>query len=736
MAWQRLQISITGQVQGVGFRPCVYRIAERLQLTGWVQNNPDGVLIEIQGACAHTFLPKLEASLPPLANIKAIKTKKIPAVEEERDFHIVESILGTSRSLISADTGVCQDCLHELFDKNSRYYRYPFLNCTNCGPRFTITRQLPYDRCHTSMDDFPLCAGCSEAYSHPANRRYHAQATACIDCGPQLSSTFDEMVQIIAAGKILALKGVGGYQLLGDARNEHAVSALRQRKKRAAKPFALMVLNVNSAERLVELSEYERVALTSQSRPIVLLKKKEDTLLPNIAPGLSQLGIMLPACALHYLLFNALVGYSNGTNWLNEWQSPILIATSANRRGNPLITCDDEARLELSDIADLVVSYNRQIVTRADDSVVRVMRDSSFYIRRGRGFTPESIRLPYEIPPTLALGAHLKNTFCITRGDEAFVSQPMGSLTNRASIDFFHESLDYWQAFLGVSLEQVACDLHPDFYTTRLAHELNLPVKAVQHHHAHIAAVAAEHHILQPAIGLALDGYGYGVDSTAWGGELLLLVNKSCERLSHFYQLPQPGGEKAAREPWRMGAAVLHCLGRKEEINQRFSDKCQASRVVQLLDSNWPTGVTSSCGRLFDAASALLGINTVSSYEGQAATLLESLVTYPNVLPHGFHFENNQFNMLPTLDYLLELDPIAGANIFHGTLIAGLTEWVVSWSKKTGIQVVLLSGGCFLNKVLTEGLSACLLQQGLTVYLPQRVPPNDAGLSLGQAWLS
>lgn len=726
MSIERLQILITGQVQGVGFRPHAYQIANLLGLTGWVQNNSSGVLIEIQGLSTPTFLLKLIESRPPLARIDDIQIKNIPLSNDENDFKIIPSKLGESRTMISPDTSICSVCLHELFDPQSRYYHYPFLNCTHCGPRLTITRNLPYDRDQTSMDVFPLCVACRNDYQNPDNRRYHAQPTACAQCGPRLSSNIEVIAQAIMDGKIVAVKGLGGYQLLCDARNELAIATLRQRKHRQTKPFALMVANINTATSIAKINHKEQQLLLSPARPIVLLHQLDLTLPKSIAPKLSHLGIMLPSTPLHYLLFNA----------LEKVQSSILVVTSANLGGEPLIIDDVAANEKLTSIADLIVSYNRKIVTRADDSVMRVMNHTPMFVRRARGFVPERIKLPYSIPSTLALGGHLKNTFCITRDDEAFVSQHIGSLTNKATIEFFHESLGYWRQVLDVNIERIACDLHPDFYTTQLAHEYNLPVMTVQHHYAHLASVACEHHILQPALGLALDGYGYGLDGSAWGGELFLFDNMRLQRLGSLLPLPAPGGDIATREPWRMAASVLQLLNLNHHIVERFASQSHASHLAHLLKINTPMPFTSSCGRLFDAASALLGINHISLYEGQAALQLESLVTELEVLPNGWYVEDKQFNLLPTLQHLLDVNPVMGANVFHGTLIAGLTVWLADTATNMSTDIIVLSGGCFLNKVLAEGLTQGLTQRGFKVYLPERLPPNDGGLSLGQAWIA
>lgn len=741
MATKRLRILITGQVQGVGFRPHVYRIAICLNLTGWVENNAAGVLIEVQGKQASIFLSRLLAELPPLAKINDVQEQEILLNQDENIFQIRESRAGEVRTIVSPDTSVCAACLQELFDSKSRYYRYPFLSCSHCGPRLTITHDLPYDRDQTSMAEFVLCVDCNNDYSDSANRRYYAQATACVNCGPQLSLSTAEIVRCILAGEIIAVKGLGGYQIICDARNENAVLKLRAKKQRQAKPFAIMVANIASVRNIAILDKQEENLLQSKERPIVLLRKK-NTLLPEaIAPGLSHLGVILPYTPLHYLLFNAFFGSPDGCDWLDESQETVLVVTSANLSGNPLIIDHAVVENELTEIVDKIVWYDRKIVTRVDDSLIRSINDKPFFIRRARGFVPTSIKLPHAIPATLAVGGHLKNTFCITRGDEAFVSQHIGSLNNKASIEFFHESLHYLLKFLHVKPERIAHDLHPDFYTTQFAHQFaenyEIPSFAIQHHHAHLAAVAAERHVQVPALGLALDGYGYGVDGQTWGGELFLLENTDFKRLGFFSPLPQVGGDSVAREPWRMAAGVLHTLERGSEIALRFAEQSQANLLAQILAKSLEIPLTSSCGRLFDAAAALLGINKISQYEGQAAMQLESLVTCPSVLPNGWQIMGEHYNMLPTLAYLSNLvEPVRGANLFHGTLIAGLSEWIFMWAEKLQTQVVLLSGGCFLNKILAEGLLKNLESCGLKPFLPYQLPPNDGGISLGQAWIA
>ncbi|HIC7357935.1 TPA: carbamoyltransferase HypF [Legionella pneumophila] len=735
MALERVQISIQGLVQGVGFRPCVYKLARQMELTGFVQNNASGVLIEIQGNYLSQFIPKLRGQLPPLAAIHNVEFISLPIVPNERAFEILDSQRGIASTVITPDVCICSECLGELFDPQSRYYRYPFLNCTHCGPRFTITRNLPYDRCQTSMNQFPLCQSCQSDYLNPDNRRYHAQPTACIHCGPQLAMSVDEMAQRIREGEIIALKGLGGYQLICDARNEETISKLRLRKNREAKPFALMVANVKSAEEIAEVSCKVRLVLESRERPIVLLRKKRAILPDGIAPGLNHLGIMLPSTPLHYLLFNSFIGNPDDCQWLDEYHPIVLVVTSANIGGEPLIIDDKKAEQGLISIADKIISYDREIITRADDSVVHMVNESPLLVRRARGYVPVPLKLPYEIPSTLALGGHLKNTFCITRGEDAFVSQHIGSLNNKATIEYFHESLNHLLKFLAVKPERIACDWHPDFYTSRLAQEFGLPCYGVQHHHAHLASVAAEYGIQEPALGLVLDGYGLGTNGEAWGGELLLLEKGIFKRVGHFFPIPQPGGEIAAREPWRMAAGILHALGRGDEILHRFKEQSQAPFLLPILEKKIHCPLTTSCGRLFDAVSALLGVESLSLFEGHAAMRLESMVTHPQVLNKGWVINDNVFDMRPTLQFIANTtDQQLGANLFHGTLITGLSEWVTGICREKGMRMILLSGGCFLNQILAEGLVNSLINSGIKPLLPRLLPPNDGGIALGQAW--
>lgn len=733
---KRVQLSIHGCVQGVGFRPHVYRIATALGLSGWVKNNGAGVLIEIQGHQTEQFVPRLLKNLPSLANIHAIHTAEKTLQSEETDFNIIRSEQNIIETYIPPDMAICHFCLQELFDQKNRFYRYPFINCIYCGPRLTITHQLPYDRHYTSMQNFKLCKDCAADYEDPNNRRYHAQPLACTKCGPQLSVSIQEIVIAILSGKIVAIKMLGGYQLICDAQNTFAVHQLRKRKQRPSKPLAIMMANLASITAKFECNTIEKEFISSMRRPIVLLRKKNASYLKNVAPDLSDAGVMLPYSALHYLLFHGLANYPESTDWLQKIQDSVLVVTSANLHDHPILIDDDLAAKELADIADIIVNYNRKIVTRVDDSVVKIIQNKPFFIRRARGYVPEPIQLSRALPPTLGLGAHLKNTFCIIRGDEAFLSQHIGDLKNVATIDFFHESLNYMLKFLGVKPEIIAHDMHPDFYTSKFAQQFNARITPVQHHHAHLAAVIAEHHLQTPALGLVLDGYGYGTDSTIWGGELFLVNGYDFQRLGCLKPVYQPGGDIAAKQPWRMAVGILYLLNHKEEIFRRFSDKTDAKLLLQMLEKKINSPLTSSCGRLFDAAAAILNVHQDAQYEGEAAMKLESLVSQPTELTNGWIIQDNKLNFLPTLEFLLQCKPQQGANIFHGTLIAGLAAWVYEWSQKLQITNIILGGGCFLNQILTEGLVTKLMELNLKPLLPNQVPINDAGISLGQAWLA
>jgi hydrogenase maturation protein HypF len=741
MLTRRIAIRVRGQVQGVGFRPHVFRLAQQLRISGWVGNDAEGVRIEAQGIQPERLLEALRKNLPPLAKINAIEAQEIAMQESERDFTIRRSVTGRLATMLPADTAVCSECLAELFDPDSRYYHYPFLNCTHCGPRYSVVQALPYDRANTALRDFVMCPACESEYHAPRDRRFHAQPTACPSCGPQLSHSAAEIMTRLRAGEIVAVKGLGGYQLICDAGNAAAVAKLRQRKQRDAKPFAVMALNVASLEGLVSMTSAEVPLLTSAERPIVLLAKDKTSastvlLTPEIAPGLDRLGVMLPGTPLHYLLMHAAAGQPAGTDWLQQALPVYLVITSANPGGEPLVIGNDEANKRLADIADTIVTYNRDIVTPVDDSVVQQLQSGPQIIRRARGYVPQAIALGRKVPSILAVGGHLKNTVCITRGDEAFVSQHIGSLDNPATVEFFETTIDRLRDFLQVDPAIVAHDLHPEFVSTRYAHDLGLPCVGVQHHHAHLAAVAAEHHIEEAVLGLCLDGYGMSEDGTAWGGELFLLQDATATRLAHLRPMLQPGGERAAREPWRMAVAILADLGEQAQIPMRFSAQAHAKQIGTLLEREMHCLPTTSCGRLFDAVSALLGVASHNHYEGEAAMRLQSLVSQPSVMRGGWLFTQDELDLRPLLHSLLSCDAVTGANRFHGTLAAALSEWVSHYAGQLGIRKVLLAGGCLQNPYLCNDLTNGLQSRTIEALLSQSVPVNDGGLSLGQAWVA
>ncbi len=768
-------LSVRGVVQGVGFRPHVWRLAEDLGLSGWVRNTAAGVEIRIEGEAAtvEDFTRRLACESPPLARIDAIDWQDQPLTAcRPGGFAILASGSGAAATMIGHDTAVCADCLAELFDPSDRRWRYPFINCTHCGPRYTITRALPYDRAQTSMAAFPLCPDCAREYQDPADRRFHAEPIACPACGPHLwleglssshptphaAADTDPIAQTLAllqAGAIVAIKGLGGFHLACDARNAAAVARLRRRKSREEKPFALMAANAASIAAWAEIGAAETALLTSPERPIVLLRKRRwaDAAFPGVAPGLAWLGVMLPYTPLHWLIFHEAAGRPTGTAWIQAAQDLVLVMTSANPGGEPLVIANDEARTRLAGIADALLLNDRDIVVRCDDSVVRLAPSPraphpvTAFIRRARGYTPHAIRLPVAGPPVLALGGHYKNTVCVTRGDEAYVSQHIGDLDSPAACAMLLEVTRHLTDILQVRPAALAHDLHPDFFSTRhaqtLAQSWGVPVIAVQHHHAHIAAIAAEHGIEGPLLGLALDGVGLGHDGKAWGGELLRVQGAACARLGHLQPLPLPGGDRAAREPWRVAAAVLHLLGRGDEIPRRFAGQPLAAAVQRLLADDTALPTTTSLGRCFDAAAGLLGVREVMAFEGQAAMLLEGMAETTGVdalpsLPDGWRLtDSGDLDLLPLLARLAdETDAARGAVLFHVTLAHALADWVGQAAACTGIDRVALAGGCLLNAILTRLLTDLLTRRGLHVFTAHQVPPNDGGLSLGQAWVA
>ncbi len=728
----RLRLRLSGAVQGVGFRPFAYGLAARFSLGGFVRNDSRGVTVEVEGERAKEFVAALQSELPPLARLDALEIE-ILTPRGERAFVIEKTHQGVARTRIPADAATCEKCVDDLFDPRSRFHLYPFVNCTHCGPRYTLTRRLPYDRAQTSMARFSMCADCARDYADPANRRFHAEPIACPNCGPRLSHDRQEIVTALREGKIVALKGIGGFHLLCDATNAETIARLRLRKNREAKPFAIMVANEASVSLFARPQADELAVLRGPAHPIVLIESLKN--LPEaVAPDMARLGVMLAYAPVHHLLFHAAGGARD------KAQDFVLVATSANPGGAPLVTGNEEAQQKLASIADLIVTHDRDIVVRADDSVMQIVDGAPTFLRRARGFVPEPIDLGEDGANVLACGGHLKATLTLTRGREAFVCQHVGDLSNAETFRFYRESAEHLLRLLDVRPEAYACDLHPDYLSTRFAEESGAPVLRFQHHAAHVAAVGAEHGAGDALFGAALDGHGLGQENGNaggnWGGEALRLDGRGgFLRAGHVAPLALPGGDRAAREPLRMGLAAFAALGRLDEAAGFFAAHREAAELARIFAAR-PAPMTTSLGRLFDAASALLGFARGQDFEGQAAMRLEALVKAPRALESGFLLRDGIVDFAPLLAHFIDQKPGAreGAELLHGTLIAGLGAWLAALARPG--ERIALGGGCMMNKVLAEGLAADLRARGFAPLLARKIPPNDGGLSLGQAFLA
>jgi hydrogenase maturation protein HypF len=688
-----------GVVQGVGFRPFVYRLAYERRLGGFVLNDGDGVVIEVEGRELDAFAEELVSRSPAIATVSSLTAEALPPLGE-REFRIVESVPTGRSALIPADIATCDDCLRELFDPGDRRYRYPFVNCTQCGPRFTIVQAVPYDRPNTTMAGFPLCPDCRREYEDPADRRFHAEPIACPACGPRLSMSLGEAVDVLRDGGILAVKGLGGYHLACDASDEQAVTRLRARKHREEKPFALMTTDVDA---IAEPTSEEWELLRSRERPIVLIRRGRDTrVAPSVAMGSPWLGVMLPYTPLHHLLCHDFGG--------------VLVMTSGNLSDEPIAYDDADARARLGGIADAFLTHDRPIHRRCEDSVVR----ATFPVRRSRGFVPQS--LPLVSRPLVAAGAELKATFCVAGREGAFLSPHLGDLDSPAAYDAFRNDLRLYLDMLGIEPEAVAHDLHPEYLSTKWAHEQGLPLVAVQHHHAHAAACLAEHGEDGPVLALVFDGTGYGTDGTLWGGELLRCDLQDFERLASLEPVALPGGEAAIREPWRVAAVFLECAG--------LTVPWKHWPVVrESLKANAP--LSSGMGRLFDAVAAVLGIRERVTYEGQAAIELEQLAGDTHAQPWSWRFGAS--NELVTACYLeaqAGRDPGWIAASFHETVAASAVAACVDAGSP---ETVVLSGGTFQNLRLLDSTRRRLEASGFRVLTHRLVPPNDGGISYGQA---
>ena len=747
---KRVQYRFYGIVQGVGFRPLIYRLAVQNGLTGFVQNRPEGVTVEVEGppTVVDAFPEQIRRELPPLANITNIESTILEIRNDEVFVILSSDAQGRADVHITPDAATCPNCLVELFDPGNRRYHYPFINCTNCGPRLTIINAVPYDRVNTSMACFELCASCRAEYENPADRRFHAEPNACPVCGPRLTllnregkpvesnDPVESSVNLLLSGHVLAIKGLGGFHLSVNAGNDEAVLNLRQRKYREEKPMAIMARNMEVVRRIARVSPEEEALLTSPQRPIVLLQKIPNTLICKwVAPTVPNLGIMLPYTPLHHLLL--------------EKHFSALVMTSANQVDEPICIGNQEALSRLNGIADYFLVHNRDILVRCDDSIVFFASGKLRMIRRSRGFVPQPLPLKQSYPQVLAMGGELKTTHCILKGNFAFVSPHIGDMETPQARDFFHESLVLMKRITESEPSIIACDLHPAYYSTRAAHELpSESTFQIQHHHAHIVSCMAENQIEGDVIGLAMDGTGFGPDGTAWGGEFLVASETSFQRFGHLQYLVLPGGEKAVREPWRIAVSLLKTAygpsWRKivEQLNL-IPEQFQMDILDKIIDGKIHSPVSSGLGRLFDGVAALLGLRSTVSFEGQAAMELEALSTGTLTPPYPFNILRNdsepyRVNTASTIraivaDLTANRSKSAIATAFHQTIIEVFVAMAEKMRKATGLTRVVLSGGCFQNKILLEGGIDRLTKEGFDVFSHGLIPTNDGGISLGQA---
>lgn len=755
---ERIRVQIQGAVQGVGFRPFVYRLAQELALDGFVCNSAQGVVVEVEGPrdVLETFLARLQAEAPPAAWIESLQVSRLAAAGT-RGFHIQTSRdQGPKSALILPDLATCPRCLAEVLDPQDRRYRYPFTNCTDCGPRYSIIRRLPYDRPHTTMAGFTMCPACRAEYETPGDRRFHAQPNACPVCGPHLAlwgadgqvlaqeaAALEAAVRAIRAGQIVAVKGLGGFHLLVDAGQGPAVAELRRRKRRGDKPFAVMFPNLDQIRACCLLSPEEAALLDGPTAPIVLLPRRQDAppwVHPQVAPGVHTIGAFLPYTPLHHLL-------------LRELGRPV-VATSGNRSDEPICIREDEALDRLHGIADCFLVHNRPIQRPVDDSVLHVVAGGLQLLRRSRGYAPLPLHLPRPAPgPVLALGGHQKNTVALALDRRVILSQHIGDLASAQGWDLFHQVVRDLLSLYEASPALLACDLHPDYHTTHCAEQWaeawGVPLVRVQHHYAHALACMAEHGLDPPVLAVVWDGTGYGPDGTVWGGEFLQITQNGYVRRGHLRPFRLPGGEQAVREPRRVALSLLHSLDSAapwvaQVVESAWTLFEPAARPVlaQMLARGLHAPLTTSAGRLFDGVACLLGLPGVSTYEGQAAVMLETLATaapesdappLPYAVIRDEHRDAWTVDWAPTLAGLLAdqargESPARLARRFHRSLAQAIREVAVA----VGIETVVLSGGCFQNRLLTEMTLAALEAAGLRAFIHRRVPPNDGGLALGQ----
>jgi hydrogenase maturation protein HypF len=744
----RKQIRVSGIVQGIGFRPFVYRLAERFRLHGWVQNTSEGVQMEVEGnlEAIDSFLQGLAGEPPPFAHIEEIAVTELPP-SGETGFAILQSAEEDGQFvLVSPDLATCEDCRSDFTHPENRRFGYPFTNCTNCGPRYTIIRDIPYDRHRTTMAAFQMCPACQAEYDDPAGRRYHAQPNACGVCGPSLilepgepaggsAEIISEAQRLLAAGQVLAIKGLGGFHLACDAENDTAVRQLRERKRRSDKPFGLMAPDLETIEQFCFVSDADREALLSVERPIVILPRRIPSLTSSaVSPGNKTLGVMLPYTPLHHLLFD-------GATYR------VLVMTSGNMSEEPIMTRNDEARERLGGVADAFLFHNRDIYMRTDDSVVRSFEGQPRVLRRSRGYAPLPIDLGAAMPEVLACGAGLKNTVCLTKGRYALLSQHIGDLENYKTLQFFRETLEQMKKMFRVKPRVAAYDLHPNYLSTRFALELDGVEKiGVQHHHAHVVSCMAENHLNGKVIGVAFDGTGYGLDCQIWGGEFLIAGLADFERRAHFRYVPLAGGDQAIREPWRAALSYLmETFGAERPWLDLPPGREIAAKKLEFVETmirrRVNTVQTSSCGRLFDAVASILGLRHEVSYEGQAAIELEMIACEGVGESYSFEIEDGepwQVDMRPAIHSIVD-DVRRGVPAgvisarFHNAVAAVVTEVCGRLRKAEKLNRVCLSGGTFQNVYLLTRALAGLRGNGFEVFLHSRVPANDGGVSLGQA---
>lgn len=783
----RVRIEITGIVQGVGFRPFVYNLARSMGICGFVLNNPRGVTIEAEGEDIDGFIRGLKTSAPPLARIEEIKASKLlPA--GYKNFEIKESLAeGNISTHISPDIAICKDCLKELLDPSDRRYLYPFINCTNCGPRYSIVLNIPYDRHNTTMSPFRLCKRCEEEYHNPSNRRFHAQPNACPECGPRVwlkisgkrltdtdailtdTDAIRKAVELLKDGAIVAIKGLGGFHLACDATNDSSVKKLREGKRKSNKPFAIMAGDISSVRTICEVGKDDEELLESPKRPIVIMEKKAGNPVSDaVSPWNNTLGVMLPYTPLHYLLFY--YPLTHNSSLITHHCFDALVMTSGNLSEEPIVTHNREALKKLTSIADAFLLHNRDIYMRVDDSVIWGQKSNvgaalsgcpvrgqeerqSMIIRRARGYVPSPIDLGNSVPQVFAAGGELKTTLCLTKGRHAILSQHIGDMENKEAIEFYRETFNNLMNTFKVEPEMVAHDLHPNFWTTGFAREihssLSLPPSAiiqVQHHHAHIASCMAEHGLRGKVIGIALDGTGYGVDGKVWGGEFLIADERESARFAHLDYVPMPGGDRAIKAPFRMALSYLYHAVRDEAFNfcpsffTRFDPRILET-LINMIKGGINSPLTSSCGRLFDAVSSILGIKDVITFEGEAAIAMEMVASHDAEGSYGFEIKGVNpclIDVTPMIRYVVEdmkkrknIADIAGR--FHNTLVEIILEVSRMARRKASIKRVVLSGGCFHNALLLRKAASRLESVGFDVFTHRIVPPNDGGISLGQA---